>query len=206
MRGPLGASIAACAFFTGCVVPEPCGWDEILAVGAAYDVALVEKYTAESTTALYRREQDLTHPAPTCDGLEDVGVGDTWTIRVLEPSSSSQRCSFYAGEVVSPAVDLGTPFGVSLNGQAQNQISVSGQWDYGEGCRGIWEFSVHAPGTDPFRTPTPGTIPAVLVYRVFEATVEEGAACSEMLRREPSPDGFRCGDAFVARMALSPTP
>lgn len=182
----------------GCVVEQPCGWDEAIDVNAPYDITLVEQYSEASTTALYFEEHDLTRPAPTCGTLGDLAVGETWTINVLE--RPELRCSFYRGEVLSPPVELGTPISILINNRSHNMVAVSGTWDFGDGCRGPWELSIHSPGDNPFREQTPGTIPAVLAYRVFNADGEtSNDACAALFGADPS-EFFRCGDAFVARM------
>lgn len=205
IRSLILASMLACTL-SACGRLGPCGWDESLALGASYDVELLEKYTTESTMAVYLPEYDQTRPAPTCDGLGDIAVGETLTVRTTEAPDASQDCSFWFGEITSPSVDLGTRLPIILNNRSYNQLIAAGRWDYGSGCEGIWEFSVHAPEDDPFRPQSSSSIPAVVGYRVFEATAEVAPACAALVGREPEVDGFRCGDAYIASMAPAAAP
>jgi len=202
IRSLILASVLACAL-SACGRLEPCGWDESLALGASYDVELLEKYTAESMMAVYLSEYDLTHPAPTCDGLGDIAVGDTLTMRTTRAPSASQDCSFWVAEITSPSVDLGTPLPILLNNRSYNQMDASGRWDFGGGCEGLWEFSVHAPEDDPFRPQTSSSIPVVVGYRVFEGPSE---ACAAVVGHDVTEDVFVCGDAYVVSMAPAAGP
>jgi hypothetical protein len=187
----------------GCELPRrPCGWDAVIEPGSTYDVSLLERYTTDSMMAAYAEEHDLAVPAPTCTGLDDLHAGEVWGVRVLPPAAD-QFCSFYRGEITAPPIDIGESLPVVLNDRSHNFIATSGRWDFGAGCDGLWEFTVHAPSDEPFRTQTPEGTPIVVAYRVFEAVPENNAACSAIVGRPATSEGFRCGDAYVASMSPS---
>ncbi len=187
---------------SGCRVEQPCGWDEELEEDASYEVTLLEAYTPESTMAFYTPSLGLTRPALSCGALDEVIVGDTFGIRMVQSprQNIAQRCSFWVAEVTFPSIDLGSRLPLLINNQSYNQITVSGSRDFGGGCVGGWELSLHSPNSDPFAPQPVGGTPVVMAYRVFGAEPEANAACSALVGREPTDGYFTCGDAFVASM------
>ncbi|RLB54092.1 MAG: hypothetical protein DRJ42_10120 [Deltaproteobacteria bacterium] len=201
----LVGAVVLVASLGGCVLDQPCGWDEAVSTETDYDVVLLELYTPESTMAVYLPEHDLVPPIPSCGELGDVNVGEVWTLRAHEPVTG-QFCSLHAGEITSPSLDLGTPVPVFLNNRSTNFIAASGRRDFGGGCQGGWEFTVHATGDDPFRPASSSIYPIVIAYRVLLAGSTANAACSTLTGQEPTSGDFRCGDAYIASMAPAAGP
>lgn len=191
------ARLLAATLTLSCEWDEPCGWDEHLTAGASYDVEIIERYDAESSTAVYDPSLDLTRPAESCGAFDEVIPGATFVVRL----DRVLDCSFWNAEVTDPPVSLGTRLALIINNRSYNQIVASTRRDFGGGCIGSWELSVHAPANDPFRVQLPGTLPVVVAYRVFVAAPESLDACAVRLGREP-PEGTAviCGDPFVAMM------
>lgn len=201
MRTALIAAAALAVGLAGCLPLGPCGWDEALALGATYDVSLVELYTPASTTAFYSPEFGLTRSGETCGALDEIAVDVPVAIRLTQGPSASQDCSFWFAEMLDPVLGLGMRNPGLANNQFSNQITVSGRRDFGGGCEGGWEFSLHAPNDNPFVAQRPDSNPVLLAYRVFGTNTTASAACSTLIGREPTSGEFYCGDVFVATMA-----
>jgi hypothetical protein len=182
----------------GCWSEPPCGWDGHIEIGTRYDLQLLERYTAESTMALYDPSLDLSPTGDSCGALDEMSAGATITVQ----PRGVVNCAAWFGDVVEPSLDLGPRLSLLMNAAPGNQLLTSGRREFGSGCEGGWEFAVHSLSDDPFQSHSPGSVPVLIVYRVFSASPEAVEACAALLGREVPDDGMLyCGDAFVASMS-----
>jgi hypothetical protein len=182
----------------GCWQEPPCGWDEHLEVGTRYDVHLLERYTADSTTAAFDPSLDLNPAAESCGALDEMMAGATITVLPTDVVN----CALWFADVVEPPLDLGARLPGLVNVTPGVRLGTSGRRELGGGCEGGWELSVLSFSEDVFQSHTPGSVPAVVVYRVFSASPDAVEACAALLGREVPDDGMLyCGDAFVASMS-----